>query len=203
MRIPALHKLKCHRFFVFAGLLALLVLPPVVRGWTIDLSAFENDPNSPRGMLALSSNNFAVRVPVSVQNMPVNWRESDLVVAFGAEFRSGGGNGPWIDLSGSTGNSEFPAGFSRGQVTRTGFLQNGSYDGVIAVPSNELYGVVTNDMVVISIAVARRGSECLMLGIGCYTEGSGECLEMPTSQFCVFECSDDDFAFRIPQCLSF
>jgi len=196
MRMPALRPSKKHLLFVLAGLLVPLALTPQVAGeWIIDLSRFETDMNHVMGNLDLSPDSFTVRVPVNVQNMPANWRQADLVVVFNALFRSGGGapggNRPWIDLSTGTGSDDGLAGAARGQVTRAGLLQNGSYDGVVVVPSSELYGVVTNDMVVMTVAVAKKGNECLALGLGLYPAESGVCTEASTSQYAFFECTED------------
>ncbi len=192
MRAHRLSRIEWQRFALLSCVFVLLALPQVVVGWTIDLSQLELHSENFLGQLEPITN-LTVRVPINVKNIPANWRQADLVVGYTAIFNSGDDedNDQFDSLNVNSGVYPF-VGASTGQVTRSDLFLNGSYQGFIAVPSSEFYGIMTNDLVVMSIAVARKGNECLALGIGCYAEGGGECPEASTFQYVVYECSDDN-----------
>jgi len=101
-----------------------------------------------------------VSVPLKIIDVPEPWRNSELVVESAVYFLL-------------PGPGEKAVGYSLGQVIKPQALKNGSFQGVIYVPINEGTGDVTGRYYTLSIAVAKRGNECKILGFGCNFDGKG------------------------------
>ncbi len=98
-----------------------------------------------------------VTTPIQIKNLAPSWRDAELIVESMAYFVSEKG----------------PVGYSIGKVSKPNALTNGSYQGTVKVSASEVHGDVTNMYVTISVALARKGDQCKVLGFGCHGIGSG------------------------------
>ncbi len=100
-----------------------------------------------------------VTTPVQIKNLPPDWRDAQLIVESMAVFFTQNG----IE------------GYSYGKVTKSNVLNSGSYQGTVVVLTKKLTGNSAKEYAAISIALARKGGECKILGFGCHGTGSSGC----------------------------
>lgn len=100
-----------------------------------------------------------VTVPVEIKDMALPWRNADLVVEAIVMFGD---------------NNSNIVGYAIGKRTVSNAFSSGNYQGVINVPVKELHGDITNMSGTISIALAKRGNECKVLGLGLQSSSSGD-----------------------------
>lgn len=101
-----------------------------------------------------------VSTPIRIKNMPASWRTADLVVESMAVF--------WSEDKGMVG-------YSIGRTSIPRALRRGAYRGTIKVSANEFHGDATGAYIVYSAVIARKGKQCMVLGIGCKGVGKSGC----------------------------
>ncbi len=122
-----------------------------------------------------------VNVPLKIMDVPESWRNAELVVKTIVAFY--------------TGDKSNVEGYGIGQITKPQALENGSFQGVVYVSIYEGTGNVTGNYDTISVAVARRENECMILGYGCNIEGKGCPGNMSGIADNVMQCSDPIYPF--------
>ena len=100
-----------------------------------------------------------VTVPVEIKDMASPWRDADLVVEAIVMFGD---------------NNSNIVGYAIGKRTVSNAFSSGNYQGVINVPVKELHGDITNLSGTMSMALAKRGNECKVLGLGLQSSSSGD-----------------------------
>ncbi len=176
---------------------AAVSVPPRAEAWTIPaLKHFlklKIDPDMP----PFSSSQFDVRVPIQVTDLPLNWRDAELVVGFVGLFWAGPktGSGPWGGALYDFDSPHDMVGGCVGMVKKTGVLGSGSFQDVVRVPSRECRGVMTEHFNAVSYAVARKDGQCLLLGLGCGSGGTQNCPPLDYPPYRCYECPDDQHIF--------
>ena len=126
------------------------------------------------GLKVLETGVVNLHVPLKIMDLPAQWRDADLVVDAFVIF--------------VVGNQ--PGGICTGRKVKSQVLSNGSYQGTVTVPANELTGGTGNDYMAVAAALARKGDECMLLGLGCGGQGCGSA-DIGSYQGMVGPCGDN------------
>ncbi|MCD4744071.1 MAG: hypothetical protein K8R67_16540 [Desulfobacteraceae bacterium] len=98
-----------------------------------------------------------VSVPVQISDLAAPWRDADLVVAAEVLFYKG-----YYNYQTGDGGE----GYAIGRTIKSKAFTNGSTQGMVHVFLNEVYGITTGQYVAISVALAKLGDQCKVLGYG-------------------------------------
>jgi hypothetical protein len=144
--------------FAIVSYVFVAALPSIAgKGAKLDFKKISSLKGKP--IVQMSTPIVMVTVPVEIKDMASPWRNADLVVEALVMFGDQDSN---------------IVGYAIGKRTVSNAFSSGNYQGTVKVPVKELHGDITNMSGAISVALAKKGNECKVLGLGTQSNSSAD-----------------------------